>query len=1717
MPEIDQNLLQTLKNKRKGIKAAATRFETFINNVSENNIHQINDRIEKFSCTYEEFNLIQTQIEELDENEYDTKEREDFENRFFELKTRSRQIVANVDAANTVDGTASLTGELNGLARVSVKLPTINLPNFSGNYEDWFPFHDTFNSLIHNDSSLLDIQKFHYLKSCLKGEAANVLHCLEVSSNNYKVAWEMLESRYSNKRLTIQNHIKAICDLPVVLKENHVILRQIIDGINKHTRALDSLKRPVNSSDDLLVYILTTKLDDTTIKEWETSLSNDNLPSMEELLKFLNRKCQTLEAISKSSKNDILRIKRTSAHIVTDSRNSSCTFCKQGHTIYKCPKLTSLSVEQRIREIKAKKLCLNCLKSGHFISSCMSGSCNKCGKKHNTLLHKIQELDDQLQSEPTTSVNTSISNHAFNVETSTQILLSTALVYVLDSNGNKHTCRVLLDTGSQSNLITTSLVDKLSLDKKPTKISIAGINNSVVNVRNLVNVNISSLQTNFKADLECLTLDKISERIPLISLTRECIQIPKNIKLADPEFHVSKNIDMLLGVELFYKLLCVGQIKLGKNQPYLQKTLLGWLVSGRAPMNSSVQATSICNISTLSDLNENIQKFWELENMHNAQIYSSEEMLCEAHFINSTTRGSDGRFIVSLPFRDNNLSLGNSRDLALKRLHSLNRRFSKNPELRADYTKFVNEYLELGHMRRVNNLEEQDSTINYFYLPHHAVIKENSLTTKLRVVFDASAPSATGVSLNDKLMVGPKLQQDLFDIVCRFRIHKYVCTADIAKMYRQVYLKENCRPYHRILWCDSEHSQIQTFELTTVTYGTAPASYLAVRCLQQLAKEESTNHPLGAQIVLRDFYVDDLLTGASNVKELLKIRDEVTSILLKGKFELRKWASNAPEILSNIPGISCDNMILDFNKDNNIATLGLQWNAIADTLQYSFNIFNRKLLTKRTVLSHISKVFDPLGLVSPVIIKAKILMQEIWQLKLNWDESLPLNLQSSWRVYMDQIESIKFIKIQRCVIKVDNPIRFEMHGFCDASEKAYGVCVYIRALNDLNDISCSILCSKSKVAPLKATTLPRLELCGALLLAQLVDRLKNSLCINISKFYYWTDSTIVLSWMERTSKTWKTFVANRVSEIGALSNVEDWHHINSKDNPADLVSRGVSPSELIDNNLWWNGPAFLMQQGSCWPGPEPLEEIKELPETRRVVNIANVSVNTFDLFTKFSNLNRLQRVVAYCLRFKNNILARIKKEHTNIMEGPLKFCELSKSMLCLLKLCQSESFKRDLHELSIHGKVCSSSKLLCLSPFLDDEGIIRVGGRLKNAPISYSQKHQVLLPSRHVLTKLIINNEHIKQFHAGLQLTISSIRAKYWPLSARSIVRSIIRNCITCFKTRPTTVKYLMGNLPLTRVLPARPFQNVGVDYFGPVYLRESSRRKALVAKAYGAVFVCFATKAVHLELVGNLTTNSFIAALKRFTARRGKISNIYSDNGTQFVGANNELRKLMNQLHAQVSKGSISEYLIADDINWHFIPPRAPHFGGLWEAAVKSVKTHLTRVIGKTSLSYEEMYTMLVQIEGILNSRPLTPISSDPKDLAFLTPFHFLTGDTATSIAEPSVEHLKLNTLSRWQYIQQLRAHFWKRWRKEYLHELQARTKWNRMGNCNLTPGLLVIVKEDNIPPGQWLLGRVVEVFYGNDGVVRTASVKTVRGVIQRPAIKLCVLPILDNDEGSC
>ena len=1005
-----------------------------------------------------------------------------------------------------------------------------------------------------------------------------------------------------------------------------------------------------------------------------------------------------------------------------------------------------------------------------------------------------------------------------------------------------------------------------------------------------------------------------------------------------------------------------------------------------------------------------------------------------------------------------------------------------------------------------NTANQPKLNTTIYYMPHHAVYKPSSTTTKTRVVFNASAKTNTGISLNDVLCVGPTVQADNFAILLKFRQHQFAIMADIAKMYRQIMIHPTQQNLQRILYRDDVHSPIKHYKLKTVTYGTASASYLATRCINQLAYEHLDQYPEASRVILSSFYVDDLLTGSNNIDHAVKLQTEINTIISSAGMSLRKWVSNEITILKSIP----ENHRETCNEQTIIKALGICWDPKSDILSFIINPIERIKVNKRNVLSQIAKIYDPIGWIAPVVLKAKIFMKGLWLININWDEDLPSDYADEWIKFRNTFDILNNIKIPRYII-IHNACTIDLHGFSDGSEKAYGAALYIRSVSADGEVSSKLLCAKSRVAPVNQKSLARLELCGALLLSKLSQRVLKSLDVKFDSVTLWSDSTIVLSWIKTTPASLKTFVANRVAQIQEATQHFSWKHIATADNPADSVSRGYMPKEIVNSAMWWHGPTFFSQPVHEWPQTiiniQPADPAYN-DEFKSLTTLILQKNDLLNVIEYHSNFTKLRRVIAYVRRFANNLKAKSEKLSQSFINDHLTVAELNAAEQFIIRISQQTTFADEIKLLKAEKNVSSNSPLKFLNPFIDKNDIMRVGGRIQNASnASYDQIHQVILPKHH-LSHIIISELHISFGHPAQQALLAIVRQRFWPLSAKTTIRRIIHQCIRCYRAKPLHLDQFMGNLPNKRITPSHPFENCGVDYAGPLNIKLSKTRKPSTTKAYIAIFVCFSTKAIHIELVSDLTTDAFLAALDRFIARRGICRHIHSDNGSNFIGANTELRKFYRKLSEGVSSQSIINYCSKNNIQWHFIPPRAPEFGGLWEAAVKSTKYHLKRIVADAMLTFEELNTVLVKIEAILNSRPLTALSNDPADLEVLTPGHFLVGRPLTSRPEHDVTHLHLNRLDRWQRLSQIQQQFWTRWSREYLHQLQIRTK-NYRHHVKFKEGDLVLLMEDNVPPLQWIIGRISQVFLGNDKIIRVVNVRTAKGVFKRAVNKLCLLPV--------
>ena len=993
----------------------------------------------------------------------------------------------------------------------------------------------------------------------------------------------------------------------------------------------------------------------------------------------------------------------------------------------------------------------------------------------------------------------------------------------------------------------------------------------------------------------------------------------------------------------------------------------------------------------------------------------------------------------------------------------------------------------------------------------HVVYKDSSTTTKTRAVFDASAKSSSGVSLNDTLLVGPTVHPPLLDVLLHFRTYRIALTADVSKMYRAIELTKSDRDFHRFVWRSGPQDVVKDFRMTRATFGVSASCFAASMAVRQNAINHADEYPMAAQVVEESTYVDDCLTGADDVPTAVALHKQLLDLFSRGCFLLRKWNASDPDVLNAIPVDlrECRETLSISDADGYTRTLGVNWSTGSDTFHITTsNSPPPEVITKRVLASDVAKVFDILGWFSPATVSMKILLQRVWELGIGWDDPVPDAVHGIWSKWRAELPALASKGIPRCYFpKQAKIISTQLHGFSDASEDAYAGVVFLRMVDTEGNVHISLVMSKTRVSPIKRLTIPRLELCGAEILARLLHHVREILSVPLSEVYAWTDSTVVLSWLTGNPRRFKQYVGNRVCSIVDLIPPDRWSHVPGAENPADCASRGLSPLELLDHTLWWEGPQWLSLTQPFWPkkpdiGGDP-EEVLDVCMAAAVKCAAPLIP-----YKRYSSYLRHQRVLAWIFRFIRNCRRHRVSTHIPPSGDPhLSVSELTAAENHLLKQAQQEHFQAEISSLKTSRSLRTGSNLLSLRPFIDSEGVLRVGGRECQADLSYSRMHPIILHGTHPLTKLLIYEEHHHLLHAGPTLVSAALTCRFHIVGLRKSVRSITRQCVTCRRSAAKPQSQLFGQLPLERISPGAVFEKVGLDYAGPLTIKYGMVRKPVMVKAYVCVFVSLAVKAVHLEAVSDLTSEAFIAALRRFIARRGYPSLIWSDHGTNFVGANRELKELHQFLMRQSTEKTVSEFCTSHKIEWRFIPEHGPHFGGLWEAAVKSTKFHLRRIVGSVKLTFEELTTVLTQVEACLNSCPL--VATDPQDddgIEVLTPGHFLVGHPLCALPDPAASFRSVSLLRRWHLCQNLVRQFWQRWSSEYLTSLNKIYKWQHPSR-NLAVGDVVVLREDGITPTKWPLGRVVEIYPGRDNLTRVASVRTAKGVYKRPITKMALL----------
>ncbi|XP_076857275.1 uncharacterized protein LOC143511532 [Brachyhypopomus gauderio] len=1073
-------------------------------------------------------------------------------------------------------------------------------------------------------------------------------------------------------------------------------------------------------------------------------------------------------------------------------------------------------------------------------------------------------------------------------------------------------------------------------------------------------------------------------------------------------------------------------------------------------------------------------------------------------------------WVAPLPFKFPRPPLPNNREQAMNRLSSLQRTLERKPEMKGQFIAFMQKIFDNSHAEPASLLPRGKEC---WYLPMFGVYHPRK-PGQIRVVFDSSA-QYNGISLNNVLLSGPDLNNSLLGVLIRFRRERVAIMADIEQMFHCFVVREDHRDYLRFLWYrDNDPSKdIIEYRMRVHVFGNSPSPAVATYCLRRAAKKGERQYGSDTRrFIEQEFYVDDGLFSTPTEDEATSLLQKTQASLLESNLRLHKIASNSIEVLRAFPAGDHAKDMKDLYLDGDSATthrsLGLSWDVKRDIFTFQVSIKD-KPFTKRGVLSTINSLYDPLGFVAPVTIRGKSLLRELTLNGTDWDSPLPQDKSEVWETWRDSLQELQHLHIPRTYTgtSCSNASRKELCVFSDASTKAIGAVVYLKTTDENGQIHVGFVFGKARLAPPNEPTIPRLELCAAVLAVEIAELIVQEINIQVDAVTFYCDSKVVLGYIHNQSKRFYAYVHNRVQRIRQSTGPNQWKYVPTEHNPADHASRSVQASKLTRTS-WLTGPAFLSKPHSTIEQLETFELINPDSdvEIRSQVTscVTSQKVNQLDpeRFTKFSSWKSLQRAVATLV----HVVRSFKKDRRTTGCNGWHWCpkpfttdELSKATAAIILAVQRTSFSEELAVLSVGDEISKRSPLVKLNPTADPEGLLRIGGRLELADLSDRERHPVILLGKCHVSTLLIRHHHEQVEHQGRTITEGAVRAAgIWLLGGKRCISAVLHACVICRRLRKKGEKQIMSDLPPERLSTSPPFTYTGLDVFGPWIVTARRTRGGMAqSKRWAVLFTCMSTRAVHIEVIDSLDTSSFINALRRFFAIRGPSKQLHSDCGTNFIGACREL-----EFHKVVTESEVQRYTSNQGCTWRFNPPHSSHMGGVWERMVGIARRILDSMLMRTpssTLSHEVLCTLMAEVTAIINSRPLVSVSSDPDVPQILTPTMLLTQKQSV-LPPPGIFTEKDLYKQQWRQVQRLADEFWNRWKREYLHILQLRHKWQE-SSPNITKGDVVLLKDDRTCRNDWPLALITDTFPGSDGKVRRIEVK----VIKDGAAKKLLRPVTE------
>ena len=1636
----------------------------------------------------------------------------------------------SLQATHATDAAALVHEVCQSLSMFHANAHLKELPKFSGETMEWVAFksiyhHSTKVGNISDNVNLLRLQR------SLCGSARESVAALLFSPSNVTQIMRTLENLFGDCDEVAFSAIKEVKGYVKLGEDlNYKELLRYACKVRNLVATLVSLERKEWLANQELLSVLVSKLPRTLIAAWVTFSGKpvdrcelihyfgDWLESILQDLK--NSGATRLESTAETKKLGMpgkWATKKDARRPVMSVVQRECDLCGISHGLSQCDRFLTKTLADRWAFAKAKFLCYLCLTTGHNKFQCPNKKKLPRRRYHPLLTRPA----DREAGSGTDGIGTGgeteseSSTHTPNVKKGVvacatgkgETLLKTVQVMLKGPSGEQ-VVYGLLDSGSAVTLLETAVADALGLTGPQQTLYLSGVGNISVSEADSRAVSCKIKGRNMKRAFTLQAQTVKSLNLPILP------SVPLDYIRAYPHLselsccQVKEAPKLLIGQDNWPLIISRSIISRGGCNVSLSRTKLGFVPLGKIDVESLNEKVPAFHLREMGDdLHELVRKNLELEclrgELEQSELTPSDERAVA--LLKKTTQLEGDRWRTGLLWKADEICLPESEMMASKRLRTLETKMDRQENFGAVYCAKMEENIEKGYATLVSR-SELEGRPRVWFLPHFAVTHPLK-PGKLRVVFDGRAVSR-GVSLNDCLLTGPDFYADLVGILWRFREGGVAIVADIKDMYLRVSIDKEDSYSQLFLWRGMDReNQPKIYRMQTLTFGARSAACSAQYVKNVNAERFRSEYPRATQAIVNQCYMDDLLESTNDSTEAERLVRETTEICAKGGFQLTRWGSNKNEALVSVSTSNKSDEKVHLNADEATISkvLGLQWDPVKDHFCFKLDLIrlDRELVsgerwpTKREVLRLVMSIFDPIGYLAPLLSKAKMILQSIWESGSGWDDLVKEEIYRRWIAWLAQLRLVEEVRIPRFYSEgLNEVVSTQLHMFSDASSEGMCAAGYLRQRDTFGKVRVNLIASRCRVSPLKKLTIPRLELNAALLAAKLARKICEEHRIKFEQRFMWADSSNVIHWATSKNQQYNAYVAHRVNELLELTRATEWRWVPGKLNPADHATRSMTAIDISPESHWLRGPDYLSRGEGAWP---------RLSGTGGVINESDLEKKalqiratvTADLalakVERFSNYNRLVRAVAIALKF----IAKCRGRHTT---KEITAEDLDEAELALLKNAQRRCYVAEVEALRERGAVSKGSHVLKLTPVLDERGLMCVGGRTAAAKnIPNSLVFPIILNDKDMMTGLLIERIHRDLNHAGVEQVLSATRVKFWMVNGRQAVRKRLAKCQVCKNKMAKPQPPRMGDLPHERLdHHTRPFTNTAIDYFGPYNVTVGRRREI----RYGVLFVCLTVRAVHLEVAENLTSDSAIQAIRRFIARRGTPQVMYSDNASTLRGAATELKRAMEKLDEE----ELSTALSSRRIRWKHVPPLSPHMAGAWERLVKSVKVSLDAVLRNRTPRAETFYTLLLEVEAIVNLRPLTHVSLDARDDNPLTPQQLLSGYASEEPPPGKFEMKEVDLRKQWRIAQSLSDAFWRKWVSMYLPTLTNRKKWHEEA-IPLKVGDVVLVCDGGLTRNNWPKGIITRVFPDKEGRVRVAELQAGGKFYKRSAARLARL----------